>query len=301
MNEDSTHPTPDPADVDSMSAEDAERFVRAYVQRGGQGWSTFVDPSFFVGAAAASMAAGVTWDVFKLTVGKSLRALRHIGEATESPLPPGAPEFDDTLDSTPFENAVREAWESATRVQSDSGDLQHSIDEAVIVQWTTFMLQLQAEGRFLRLPHQLRQRLHEEAEQQATTVEALVTELLVAHVERPDPAWTLVSSDELDAVLGESEDARLTQLRNMLALYGQRVYAWRGTPRSLAVHLSTDPLLLPSEDRGNFITDLVATARPLGCDWVDVMIGDAILSVSFGDLDEGGDSGAGGAADDGDV
>ena len=40
-------------EIDEVLDENAEEFVRSYVLKGGQGWSGFFTPEFYVGAAAA--------------------------------------------------------------------------------------------------------------------------------------------------------------------------------------------------------------------------------------------------------
>src|SRR3954451_2316389 len=71
-------------EIDESIEENAEAFIHSYLQKGGQGWSEILDPAFFVGAAAAGVAAAATWDTFKLAMTKVIKAIRQAGGPAEA-------------------------------------------------------------------------------------------------------------------------------------------------------------------------------------------------------------------------
>jgi ubiquitin-like protein Pup len=65
-------------EIDEIWGGDAEEFVRSYVQKGAQGWSTFVHPSFFVCAATAGIVASATYDAFKNVMATIVHAISKV-------------------------------------------------------------------------------------------------------------------------------------------------------------------------------------------------------------------------------
>jgi len=130
----------------------AELFVRSYAQKGGQGWSTFLDPGFYVGAAAICVVAGGTWDSFKLILGRVVKALRQLpGPPIPSPLA-----GDDSYDPE-FEHMLRQTWLNAIRLIRQQ-DIEHSIDEATALHWGLFFAELERTLGYVRLrPDQYQQ------------------------------------------------------------------------------------------------------------------------------------------------
>lgn len=131
-------------EIDDVLEENAEVFVRAYVRKGGQGWSSFLDPSFFVGAAAASVVAAASWDALKLSVNKVIAALRHTGDGSAHMLNA------DELLADGTEELLRKAWERARRIPTDAPP-GHDTDEASALQWILFLSELHRATGFVKL------------------------------------------------------------------------------------------------------------------------------------------------------
>lgn len=133
-------------EIDAVLEENAEPFVRSFVTRGGQGWSTFLDPSFYVGAAAAAMIGGATWDGFKNVLGKVRLSLAQVpggqlSENTRQGLDPVDQEVEATLEI---------AWNTA-RGLIEGREPQHTIDEAAALHWVLFSIELLHELNTVRL------------------------------------------------------------------------------------------------------------------------------------------------------
>jgi ubiquitin-like protein Pup len=122
---------------DGRLEENAEEYVRSYVQKGGQGWSEFLTPEFFVGAAATGAIAGATYDMFKESIRRIVKALRQTaGPSNSSPL-----EEDDSFNSE-YERVLKHAWDTGIRLAKQQG-IEHSIDEATALHWILFAMELQ--------------------------------------------------------------------------------------------------------------------------------------------------------------
>jgi ubiquitin-like protein Pup len=132
-------------EIDGVTEENAEAFVKSYAQKGGQGWSSFLDPSFYAGAAAAGVVAGATWESFKAMLARITKALRQMpGPPSPSPLI-----GDETYDAN-FEYMLKRAWATAVLLM-DQRDIGHSIDDATALHWALFFIELQRTLRFVRL------------------------------------------------------------------------------------------------------------------------------------------------------
>ncbi|MFD9597363.1 ubiquitin-like protein Pup [Kitasatospora sp. NPDC059973] len=140
--DDSTDATLDA--IDAILEENAEEFVRGFVKRGGQGWSTFLDPSFYVGAAAAGIIAGATWDSFKKVIARVHQAL----SSAPGPALPLADE--DDLLATAVEVTLEGAWRTAEDLVKQRNP-QHSIDEAAALHWVLYSVELFHELNTIRL------------------------------------------------------------------------------------------------------------------------------------------------------
>jgi ubiquitin-like protein Pup len=133
-------------EIDEVMEENAEEFVRSYVHKGGQGWSGFFTPEFYVGAAAAGVLSGATYDVFKAVIRRIATALLQV---------PGRrsihtqDEYEDALRSGWEDQIIEGAWETARRLVKQQ-DIQHSIDEATALHWVLFTREL---GRSLGSVH----------------------------------------------------------------------------------------------------------------------------------------------------
>jgi ubiquitin-like protein Pup len=132
-------------EIDEVLEESAEEFVRSYVIKGGQGWSTFIDPSFFVGAATASIVAAVTYDAFKKMIASVIHAINKVPGPVETRVFAN----DGSLDPG-FEQIVNEAWEVAHEMLGP-GAAQHSMDEATALHWTVFFRELMNNAPLVKL------------------------------------------------------------------------------------------------------------------------------------------------------
>jgi ubiquitin-like protein Pup len=161
-------------EIDDVNEESAEEFVKSYAQKGGQGWSSLVDPSFFIGAAAASLAAGITWDVFKTLTGRVVHALRNV----PGPSGPDVLLSDGSYDEN-FEYALNEAWSTAKNLLKTEKPFQHSLDEATALHWLLFFTEMQRAQRFIRLRPDHYERITRAA---AATPERLQPSQVVARI-----------------------------------------------------------------------------------------------------------------------
>ena len=160
-------------EIDTPLDTDAEAFVRSFVQKGGQGWSSFLDPSFFIGAAAAAVAGGAAWDGFKIAMAKTIHALRHIpGANSDHALK------DDGSYNPDFEHMLEGVWETARHL-IDEYTPDHTLDEATALHWVLFYNELQNTLPAVRLEPRVHARLTAVA---ATTPERLSTSQLVARI-----------------------------------------------------------------------------------------------------------------------
>jgi ubiquitin-like protein Pup len=139
-------------EIDEVLEENAEEFVRSWVLGGGQGWSDFFTPEFYVSAATAGVLGGLAYDEFKATV---LRVVKYVREAR------GGPDYDPfapNLDSEYYDKSLRNAWKSANRLVKKQG-IEHSIDEATALHWTLFIKELEQNTGTVRLGSKRRNRL----------------------------------------------------------------------------------------------------------------------------------------------
>jgi ubiquitin-like protein Pup len=125
-------------EIDEVEEENANEFVRSYVQKGGQGWSGFITPEFYVGAAAAGVLSGATYDMFKEVLRRISKALRQVpGRST------GTSKDYEVEDISAYEaTVINEAWQIASRL-AEQQDIQHSIDQATALHWAVFTMELE--------------------------------------------------------------------------------------------------------------------------------------------------------------
>jgi prokaryotic ubiquitin-like protein Pup len=124
-------------EIDEVLEENAEEFVRSYVRKGGQGWSGFFTPEFYVGAAAAGILSGATYDIFKDVIRRITKALLQITGCSY----PTPEQYDRSLveeEST----MLKEAWKTAYRLAHQQ-DVQHTIDEATALHWALYTMELE--------------------------------------------------------------------------------------------------------------------------------------------------------------
>lgn len=133
-------------EIDEVMEKGAEEFVRSYVLKGGQGWSGFFTPEFYVGAAAAGVLSGATYDMFKAVIRRIATALLQV---------PGRrsihtrDEYEAAVSLGWEDQIIEGAWETANRLAKQR-DIQHSIDEATALHWVLFTMEL---GRSLGSIH----------------------------------------------------------------------------------------------------------------------------------------------------
>jgi ubiquitin-like protein Pup len=125
-------------EIDEVMNKNAEEFVRSYVQKGGQGWSGFFTPEFYVGAASAGIYGGATYDMFKAVIRRITKYLLQIPGRTSVTL-----EEYETSEIPEYEaSRIEEAWKTASRL-AEQQDVQHSMDEATALHWKLFTQELE--------------------------------------------------------------------------------------------------------------------------------------------------------------
>ncbi|WP_433452521.1 ubiquitin-like protein Pup [Streptomyces sp. CA-142005] len=133
-------------EIDAVLQADEEQFVRSFVQKGGQGWSGIVDPSFFMGVVSVSAASGMDFDDFLKMMARILSAMRHVPG-------PGDPESflreDGTLDLHLQEMLLAD-W-GMFRSVMEGNPAGHSVDESAAFHWALFTRDFFASQRFVRL------------------------------------------------------------------------------------------------------------------------------------------------------
>lgn len=133
-------------EIDEILEENAEEFVRSYVRRGGQGWSGFFTPEFYVGAAAAGILAGASYDIFKTVIHSITKALLQVpGRSTVTP-----EEYEAAVKAGYETLVIKEAWNTASRLARKK-DIQHSIDEATALHWALFTIELERSLGYIHL------------------------------------------------------------------------------------------------------------------------------------------------------
>lgn len=143
-------------EIDEVLEENAEEFVRTYVKRGGQGWSDFFTPEFYVGAATAGVLGRLAYDEFKAVVLRIVRSVREAREgADHDPLT-------QIIESEYYEESIKNAWRNAVRLVKKQG-IEHSIDESVALHWTLFIRELERSVGTVRLGRRRHDRLTQAA------------------------------------------------------------------------------------------------------------------------------------------
>jgi ubiquitin-like protein Pup len=129
-------------EIDEVLEENAEEFIRSYVRKGGQGWTDFFTPEFYVAAATGGVLGGLAYDEFKAVVLRIIKAVRQAR---------GEPDYDPFREVTEhYEESIQNAWKSANRLVKKQG-IEHSIDEAVALHWTLFTKELERSTGTVRL------------------------------------------------------------------------------------------------------------------------------------------------------
>jgi ubiquitin-like protein Pup len=161
-------------EIDEPLEENAEEWVRSYVQKGGQGWSGFFTPEFYVGAAAAGVLSGATYDIFKGVIRRITKALLQVPGRSRI-----SPEEYEAVDTGGYEaEIIKEAWNTASRLAKQE-DIQHSIDEATALHWALFTIELEHSLGSIHLGAQRYERL---VQANAATGEQLDTSQLAARI-----------------------------------------------------------------------------------------------------------------------
>ncbi|MFD9332956.1 ubiquitin-like protein Pup [Streptomyces sp. NPDC060028] len=120
-------------EIDDVVSSDEMEFVTSFVQKGGQGWSGLLEPSFFIGVVSVSVTAGMPWVTFKKMMSRLLLAIDQIpGPSNAEALLRG----DGTLDEN-FEEMLHAEWRSAEYLL-DEQPPKHSLDEAAALHWVLF-------------------------------------------------------------------------------------------------------------------------------------------------------------------
>lgn len=129
-------------EIDEVLDENAEEFVRSYVLKGGQGWTDFFTPEFYVAAATGGVLGGLAYDEFKAVVLRIVKAVRQAR---------GEPDYDPFREvNRHYEESIQNAWKNANRLVKKQG-IEHSIDEAVALHWTLFTKELERSAGTVRL------------------------------------------------------------------------------------------------------------------------------------------------------
>jgi hypothetical protein len=163
---------PDGVRAVAVAAGQAGReFVRSFVEAGGQGWSAFIDPEFYVMAAAQGVIAEVTWISFKKAMTRTLRSLRLAPGPTPDLTPGGSLE-------PAFERQLSQPWERAQGL-TQGQNIDHTMDEASALHWMVFSIELQRELKSVKLRPDHYERISRAA---AATVEQLTPDQLVARI-----------------------------------------------------------------------------------------------------------------------
>ena len=139
-------------EINEVLEESAEEFARSYVEKGGQGWSDFFTPEFYVGAATAGILGGVTYDGFRTAILRTVKSLRGAR---------GGPDYDplaQDIESEYYEETIKNAWKNANRLVKKQG-IEHSIDEATALHWTLYIKELERSVGTVRLGRKRHRRL----------------------------------------------------------------------------------------------------------------------------------------------
>jgi ubiquitin-like protein Pup len=161
-------------EIDEPLEEGAEDFVRSYVQKGGQGWSGFFTPEFYVGAAAAGILSGATYDIFKGVIRRITKALLQVPGRSHI-----SPEEYEAMESAGYEaEVIKGAWKTASRLAKQE-NIQHSIDEATALHWALFTIELERSLGSIHLGAQRYERL---LQANAAAGEPLETSQLAARI-----------------------------------------------------------------------------------------------------------------------
>ena len=144
-------------EIDDILEENAADFVESFRTRGGQGWSSFVDPQFFIGAAVASMLGNMAYDVFKGLIARVFTALGA------RPIQP-----DGRYDGD-FEERLHMAWVSAQEVLDRASPVHGTVEQAAALHWTLFFVEFTKVHRLVQLPPEI----YQQVRSAAVTVQAL--------------------------------------------------------------------------------------------------------------------------------
>jgi ubiquitin-like protein Pup len=194
-------------EIDEVMEENAEEFVRSYILKGGQGWSGFFTPEFYVGAAAASIYNGATYDIFKAVIRRITKALLQV---------PGrrsihARDEYEAAVRLGYENSIIEgAWKTASRLAKQQ-DIQHSIDEATALHWVLFTMELERSLGSVHLGAQRYERLArvDAASEEPLEVPRLATRIIDQWLEQKEPHIRLRKARE---EIGLTQEAVAEQL-----------------------------------------------------------------------------------------
>jgi prokaryotic ubiquitin-like protein Pup len=148
-------------EIDDVLNESAEDFVRAYVQKRGQGPSDLFTAEFFIGAIAGGIAGNASYDLIKAAVKNTLasfrQALEHFGEreAITLTIPPHGrvDELANEDGSFALEADNQRFSEIYKVVRGLTGrmPLAHTDEEAVAIQFTAYFGELFREAGIIKL------------------------------------------------------------------------------------------------------------------------------------------------------
>lgn len=161
--------------VAGVFVSDPDDFVRRYVQKGGQGWSSMLDPAFFVGAVSAGVAASATWAAIKASIAAVINSLIPVsGPSNTGQLLTAGGELDPEL-----ERMLRQTYINTRALVDGSRDVEHDLDEAEIFHHVLFFQHLLPRLRLVELSEDHFRRLNMAAKE---TPERLSTSQLVARI-----------------------------------------------------------------------------------------------------------------------
>jgi ubiquitin-like protein Pup len=156
-------------EIDEVLQENAEEFVRSYVLRGGQGWTDFFTPEFYVAAATGGILGGLAYDEFKALV---LRIVKAVRKARDEP------SYDPSgIVGEHYEESIQNAWKNASRLVKKQG-IEHSIDEAVALHWALFTKELEQSAGTVRLGAKRHKRLTRAANREDLSTSQLAARII---------------------------------------------------------------------------------------------------------------------------
>ena len=151
-------------EIDDVLEENAEDFVRAYVGKGGQGFTDYILNEVFNNVIVQGIATNASWDLIKLSFKLSMRSFRDLLSAPGSderppsnrltPLPEGSiwdlTDDDGWFRNEEHEQLLKELYER-TRLIPTTQPPRHDWEEAFAVHSIVYTRALLREGGYVQL------------------------------------------------------------------------------------------------------------------------------------------------------